>query len=192
MCARQGTHNIASISWKWSLTWKDNRGRDLAIKGASCQCPPLSCPLVPSLNPWVRHQGHCDLISSCLSSSAYPVLFPSLYCLEKYSTCLETVAHWGIHNFQFATVNWINCVQWQNSSLENLVNISQLPHTNASVIMVDQVGWKVVVFKRMRVKTHLKYCLFFMGWASDDLRINMSERVQECHKNVENATVYST
>lgn len=47
LCAKQGTHNTLSVSWKCSLTWKDNRGRDLAIKGTSCQCLPLSCPLVP-------------------------------------------------------------------------------------------------------------------------------------------------
>lgn len=47
LCCRQGTQYTVSLSWDCSLAWKDNRGRDLACKGTSCQRSPLSCPLVP-------------------------------------------------------------------------------------------------------------------------------------------------
>lgn len=51
LSASQGTYNKVPVSWKYSLTWKDNRDQDLAINSTSCQCPPLSFPWFLSLNP---------------------------------------------------------------------------------------------------------------------------------------------
>lgn len=97
MCARQGSrhadththtrsHRVCQLEILPNLEGQQGSGFGHQEYKLSSVLP-YPVPRSPPLNPWVRHQGHCDLISSYLSSSANQFSLYSLF--GKYSCCSQ-------------------------------------------------------------------------------------------------------